>query len=130
MKQTFLFSIIALIIGCNNLSAQNEAEIKFDTLIHNFGTFSEKTPVVSCEFRFENIGKSPLVIHQAIASCGCTIPEYTKEPILPGKTGTLKVTYDGEGKLPGYFKKSITVRTNAKTEMLRLYIEGVMEENK
>ncbi|KAA6330002.1 hypothetical protein EZS27_021248 [termite gut metagenome] len=130
MKKTVLFSIIALIIGCNKLSAQNEAEIKFDTLTYNFGTFSEQDPVVSCEFRFKNIGKSPLIIHQAIASCGCTVPEYTKEPILSGKTGILKVTYDGKGKLPGYFKKSVTVRTNGKTEMLRLYIEGVMEEKK
>ncbi|KAA6346247.1 hypothetical protein EZS27_006218 [termite gut metagenome] len=130
MKKNILFSIIALIIGCNKLSAQNEAEIKFDTLTYNFGTFSEQDPVVSCEFHFKNIGKSPLIIHQAIASCGCTVPEHTKEPVLPGKTGTLKVTYDGEGKFPGYFRKSITVRTNSKTEMLRLYIEGVMEATK
>lgn len=65
-------------------------------------------------------------IHQAVASCGCTVPDYTKEPILPGKTGTIKVTYNGTGKYPGHFKKSITLRTNAKTEMLRLYIEGNM----
>ena len=64
--------------------------------------------------------------HQAVASCGCTVPEYTKEPIMPGKKGTIKVTYNGTGKYPGHFKKSITLRTNAKTEMVRLYIEGDM----
>ena len=69
---------------------------------------------------------APLVIHQAVASCGCTVPEYTKEPIQPGKKGTIKVTYNGTGKYPGHFKKSITLRTNAKTEMMRLYIEGNM----
>ena len=75
---------------------------------------------------FTNIGDAPLVIHQAVASCGCTVPEYTKEPIMPGKKGTIKVTYNGTGKYPGHFKKSITLRTNAKTEMVRLYIEGDM----
>ena len=45
---------------------------------------------------------------------------------MPGKTGTIKVTYNGEGKYPGSFKKSITLRTNAKTEMIRLYIKGNM----
>ena len=52
--------------------------------------------------------------------------ENTKEPIMPGKKGTIKVTYNGTGKYPGHFKKSITLRTNAKTEMVRLYIEGDM----
>jgi len=51
------------------------------------------------------------------------VPEYTKEPIQPGKKGTIKVTYNGTGKYPGHFKKSITLRTNAKTEMVRLYID-------
>ena len=49
-----------------------------------------------------------------------------KGPIMPGKKGTIKVTYNGTGKYPGHFKKSITLRTNAKTEMVRLYIEGDM----
>ena len=94
--------------------------------VKDFGTFSENSPVVSCTFTFSNVGNAPLVIHQAVASCGCTVPDYTKEPILPGQKGTIKVTYNGTGKYPGHFKKSITLRTNAKTEMLRLYIEGDM----
>ena len=95
-------------------------------LVMGVGKFSENSPVVSCVFTFTNIGDAPLVIHQAVASCGCTVPEYTKEPIQPGKKGTIKVTYNGTGKYPGHFKKSITLRTNAKTEMVRLYIEGDM----
>ncbi|KAA6331441.1 hypothetical protein EZS27_019949 [termite gut metagenome] len=128
MRKIIIFVVIALIAGCGNVSAQREAEIKFDTLVHDFGTFSEKEPVVSYEFKFTNVGNMPLVIHQAIASCGCTVPEYTKEPIFPGKTGTVQITYNGTGKVPGHFKKSITLRTNGKTEMLRLYIEGDMTE--
>ena len=55
-------------------AAAKAAEIKFDTLSHDFGTFSEKDPVVKCTFNFTNVGTAPLIIHQAIASCGCVIP--------------------------------------------------------
>ena len=107
-----------------------QAQIKFDKTAHDFGKFSEEDPIVKCTFTFTNTGDKPLVINQAVASCGCTVPSYTKTPILPGKTGQIKVTYNGKGKFPGHFKKSITVRTNGKTEMTRLYVEGVMNEAK
>jgi hypothetical protein len=74
------------------------------------------------------VGQAPLVINQVVASCGCTVPKYEKKPIAPGQQGTINVTYNGKGKFPGHFKKSITVRTNGKTEMTRLYIEGDMTE--
>jgi hypothetical protein len=124
----FLLSTLMLICGITFISAQ--AEIKFDKLTHDFGTFSEASPVVTCTFNFTNSGDKPLVINQAVASCGCTVPEYTKDPIQPGQKGSIKVTYNGTGKFPGHFKKSITVRTNGKVEMTRLYIEGTMEEKK
>lgn len=124
MKKIILF--VAMIMICVGfISAQNKAEIKFDKTTHDYGTFPESNKV-SCVFTFTNIGDAPLVIHQAVASCGCTVPEYTQEPVMPGKTGTIKVTYDGTGKYPGHFKKSITLRTNAKTEMIRLFVEGDM----
>ncbi len=123
-KVALIFTMLTLAMGYT--FAQGKADIKFDKTTHNFGTFSESDPVVDCTFTFTNIGDAPLVIHQAVASCGCTVPEYTKEPILPGNVGTLKVTYNGAGKYPGHFKKSITLRTNGKNEMMRLYIEGNM----
>lgn len=121
-----------LLFACVSFaSAQdNQAQIKFDKVSHDFGTFSESNPVQECIFTFTNVGQAPLVINQAVASCGCTVPSYTKEPIAPGKTGAIKVTYNGKGKFPGHFKKSITVRTNGKPEMSRLYVEGTMEEAK
>ncbi len=97
-------------------------------MTHNFGTFSEKNPVQKATFTFTNTGKAPLVINQVVASCGCTVPHYDKRPIAPGQKGSIEITYNGQGKFPGHFKKSITIRTNAKTEMTRLYIEGVMQE--
>jgi hypothetical protein len=123
-----LFITMMLLCGVTFASAQKPAEIKFDTVVHNFGKFSAKDPVVSCVFTFTNVGEMPLVINQAVASCGCTVPEYTQTPIKPGEKGEIKVTYNGTGKFPGHFKKSITVRTNGVVEMTRVYIEGDMEE--
>ncbi len=125
MKRLFLL-MMTLVMSICLASAQDKAKIEFDKTTHNFGTFSESSPVVTATFNFTNTGKAPLVIHQAVASCGCTVPEYTQEPIQPGKTGTIKVTYNGEGKLLGHFRKSVTLRTNAEPEITRLYIEGDM----
>lgn len=126
MKKIFL--LLMMLASLVAYAQQEQPEIKFDKTVHNFGTFSEKTPVQTAVFAFTNIGNAPLIINQAIASCGCTIPSYTKEPIMPGEKGTVKVTYNGKGKFPGHFKKSITIRTNGKVEMVRLYIEGDMKE--
>ena len=91
-----------------------------------FGNLFGRDPIVKCTFTFTNEGNAPLVIHQAIASCGCTVPTYTRMPVKPGEKGKMEVTYNGSGKYPGRFKKSITVRTNAKEPMVKLYITGVM----
>ena len=117
---TAFLSVFALIAF-----AAGEAEIKFEKTSHDFGTFPESEKV-TCTFKFTNTGDNLLVIHQAIASCGCTVPQYSKEPIKPGETGEIVVTYNGAGKFPGHFKKSITIRTNAKQEIVRLYVEGDM----
>ena len=121
--------VITMLLLCGMTSAMAQ-EIKFDKLTHDFGTFSEKDPVVTCVFTFTNVGDAPLIINQAVASCGCTVPEFTRTPVKPGEKGQIKVTYNGTGKFPGHFKKSITVRTNGKVEMTRLYIEGDMTEAK
>ena len=120
--------MLSLLAG--EVKAEGNAEIKFDKLTHNFGTFSESDPVQKCTFTFTNTGDAPLIIHQAVASCGCTVPTYTKTPVAPGETGTIEVKYNGKGRALGHFKKTITVRTNATTEMTRLRIEGDMEEAK
>ena len=125
-----LFMAVLFVCSLSSAMAQKQAEIKFDKMEHNFGTFAESQPVQKCTFTFTNTGDAPVVINQAVASCGCTVPSYTKEPIAPGKKGTISVTYNGKGKFPGHFKKTITVRSNAKTEMTRLYILGNMEEGK
>lgn len=127
MKKIFFLTV--MLFSCLTfVNAQDNAEIKFDKVSHHFGKFSESDPVRECTFTFTNIGKAPLVINQAVASCGCTIPSYTKQPVAPGQKGEIKVTYNGKGKFPGHFKKTITVRTNGVPEMTRLVIEGDMTE--
>ena len=121
-KVIMLFSMLVICI-CYAV-AQNQADIKFDKTEHDFGAFSQDKGTVTTEFVFTNVGNAPLVIHQAVASCGCTVPEYSQEAVLPGKTGIIKVTYDARDKYPGHFKKSVTIRTNAKIETVRLFIEG------
>ena len=129
MKKMIVMAL--MLVGAQvALLAQKPAEIKFEKTSHNFGTFSEKDPKVTCTFTYTNVGEQPLVVNQAIASCGCTVPEFTKTPVQPGEKGEIKVTYNGAGKFPGHFKKSITVRCNGAVEMTRLYIEGDMTEAK
>ena len=90
-----LLSTLLLIIGLTTYAAvwqsQGEAEITFEKTTHNFGSFPESSPKVTCVFKFKNSGDGPLVIHQAIASCGCTVPQYPKEPIKPGESGQITI---------------------------------------
>ncbi len=119
--------VLSIVFGSFLANAKAlQSEITFVKTVHNFGTFSETSPVVTCKFSFKNTGNAPLIINQAITSCGCTIPSYTNEPVLPGEYGELSVTYNGTGRYPGHFKKIITVRTNAKNSLVRLYVEGEM----
>lgn len=105
---------------------REKGEMKFEHTRHNFGIFAQDTAVVSHDFVFTNVGKAPLIIHQASASCGCTVPEYTLEPIKPGEKGKITVTYNGKGRRPGVFRKSITIHNNGKVTPMRIYIEGEM----
>ena len=132
MKKILFLTVMVLcsMITFAQTAEKSQAEIRFEKLTHDFGTFPDSSPKVTCVFNFTNVGTLPLVINQAIASCGCTVPEYPKTAIKPGEKGQIKVTYNGAGKFPGHFKKSITVRTNGAIEMTRLYVEGTMEEAK
>ena len=125
MKKLSTLLLLTLFVGA--LQAQViEPEMTFKKKTHDFGTVCQDTCVVTCTFTFRNTGDGPLVIHQAATSCGCTVPEYTQEPIAPGATGTINVTYNGKTKRPGVFKKSITIHSNAKNTPVRIYIQGEM----
>ena len=124
MKKTV--SLLVLTLIATFAMAQSGPEMTFQHKTHNFGTIAQDTCVVTYTFLFRNTGDETLIVHQASSSCGCTVPEYTQEPIPPGFTGEIKVTYNGKTKRPGTFKKSITIHSNAKNTPVRVYIEGEM----
>lgn len=107
-------------------SAGKGAGITFSTLRHDFGTIREADGPVTYVFKFTNNGDAPLVIISADAACGCTKPKFDKEPVAPGKSGTISVKYLPAGR-PGEFTKTIKVRTNAKgSKNVKLKITGTV----
>lgn len=123
-----LFLMLAAMMLCMGVSAKKYPEIKFEKTTIDLGTFCMDEPVRKCVFKFTNVGKSKLVINYVHTSCGCTVAEYTKDFIAPGATGEITVTYDGTGKVPSKFKKSIQVFTNCKNELARIFIYGEMTD--
>ena len=99
----------------------SKAAITFAADVHDFGTIPQGTPVTYV-FNFKNTGKDPLVLSAVNPSCGCTTPEWPKEPIAPGAAATIKATYNAAN--PGTFTKTITVVSNAATPQTILTIKG------
>lgn len=131
MKNKFIIcasiALLAIILSAGTLSAKGsgKASMKFEQTTHNFGTIKENGGAVTCEFPFVNEGQGNLVIFNATAECGCTRPTYPKQPIAPGKSGVVKVTYNPIGR-PGAFDKMVTIKTNGKPGKIRLKIKGTV----
>ncbi len=100
----------------------NAPEFKFEKEVHNFGEVPEG-PRAAYEFVFTNVGKEPLIIKRANATCGCTIPSWPREPILPGQSEKIRVVFTTQGK-PGIFNKKVTILSNAKTSPKYIRIKG------
>lgn len=99
--------------------------IAFETLIYDFGAIQFSQPrsnAGKCDFKFTNSGDEPLIITGVRADCGCTTPNYTQEPVLPGESGKITVQYDNSR--VGYFSKGITVTSNANPATVRLTLKG------
>lgn len=101
------------------------AEISFTKELHDFGTIN-KGDNGTVEFSFKNTGKEPLIIANAQGSCGCTVPVWPKEPIAPGASSSIKVTYDT--KRIGAFTKTVTITSNAQTAAKTITIKGVVND--
>ena len=106
----------------NKLVKDEVPVIQFDTETHDFGTIAQGE-IISYSYQFENTGKVDLVIRSASGSCGCTVPEYSKEAIAPGKNGIINVTFNSEGK-EGMQNKTITVVANTIPNSKVLTITG------
>jgi hypothetical protein len=132
MKKIFLI----LCVVTTPLFAQQVASIHSTSLttlppafswsmtVHDFGKIALNKPV-SHEFRFTNSGNAPLIISSVQASCGCTVTDYSKDPIAPGAEGFVKATYDAAK--AGVFTKTVTVNANAEESVVRLMIKGEVE---
>ena len=117
----FLFMTILLATGL--ASAQKKAVISAEEVSYNFGAIKESDGKVSHTFVVSNTGDMPLVITRVIASCGCTTPEWPKEPVAPGKNAEIKVTFDPSNR-PGPFTKTVSVYSNGKTGSFIMNIRG------
>ncbi len=99
--------------------------VEFDKMVHDFGDIMLKSGKHSHTFNFKNIGKQPVVIQTVISSCGCTQPEWTKSPVMPGSSGKIKVTFlNDQGPYP--FDKSVTVFVTGAARPIILRIKGVV----
>lgn len=124
----FLFAVCGLMISCSHTQSTSEnisgAGIQFEATEHDFGTIPEKGDG-TFSFVFKNTGKEPLILKNVRSSCGCTVPEWPKEPIKRGNKGTIKVSYNT--RIIGNFSKSITVYSNTEGEPVVLKIKGKVE---
>lgn len=124
MKRKFgIIALFILNIALQTINAQSLADIQFEKMDHSFGQIKEEAGPANYNFKFTNTGKIPLIIQGVEASCGCTTPEWSQEPVLPGKTGFIKVSYNPEQR-PGAFAKSITVNANVPKTIRVLTISG------
>jgi hypothetical protein len=102
--------------------------IKFEKETYDFGSITSGEKV-TYNFKFKNIGQSPLIISNAEASCGCTVPEFPDKPVNPGEEGIIKVVFDSSGK-SGMQNKVVTITSNAIPATKELHIIGNLKEAK
>jgi len=141
MRKIFL-SIACLVVlaACNNqktvestadsketseiaaVDTSNAPAFKFEKEVYDFGEIKEGEKV-TYDFKFKNIGNSPLIISSATATCGCTIPEYPKEPVAPGAEGIIRVVFNSAGK-PGMQNKIVSITANTIPSLTELNILG------
>lgn len=111
-------------ISFNAFSQQNKGPaIKFDIMEYDYGTIYQGGDG-NCEFKFKNTGDEPLILSSVRSSCGCTVPSWPKDPILPGQSASIKVTYDT--KRIGTISKQISVVSNATEPNQTLAIKGTI----
>jgi Protein of unknown function (DUF1573) len=111
---SILFLLFASVVSNAQNDRPNAPVFKFIEETHNFGNIKEG-PEAVYEFVFTNTGKEPLIIQDCKASCGCTTPDWSRAPVLPGQKGSITVKYDTKGRA-GTFNKSIFIASNAKTK--------------
>lgn len=115
------FSALVLLVGLTTVSFAQKGVLKFKEETHKFGKVPQGVPVTN-EFVFTNTGTDPVVISNVTVSCGCTTPIWSKAPVLPGKTGIIKATFNAAA--VGSFNKPVTVFSNTEGGSITLYLNG------
>jgi hypothetical protein len=129
MRATLFFIILVFLAAesCSekkgNSAGKKAARIDFKEAIHDFGEIKYGGNG-TYEFKFTNKGKSPLVLDNVRSTCGCTVPEWTREPLNPSETGTIRVIYDTHR--VGAFSKTLIVYSNASNSPVRIFIKGTV----
>lgn len=131
MKRAGSILLFAVLFWPMLVLAEGKPAITFEKGEHDFGSFAESLGMVTCTFTFTNTGDAPLLITNASASCGCTRPVFPKEPVAPGKSAEITVTFNPKGR-PGAFRKNVYIYSNTEPSKTTLYIKGTVipEEKK
>lgn len=121
-----LISAICMAFALSSTMGQSSVkeEMLFDKTLHDYGSIVFGSDG-NCEFVFKNSSNKPIVLTDVKSSCGCSVPTWSKEPIKPGDSSSIKVQYNTQ--LPGVFNKTITVYSNAKNSPVRLSIMGKVQ---
>ncbi len=141
MKHIFVAAIIAIsMLSCDKKTSdsnqkidtvalgtgeQNYARFLFEETTYDFGKIKQGE-IVKHIFKFKNDGENPLIISAAQASCGCTVPEYTKEPLAPGAESEIVVQFNSTGKM-GVQNKTVQITANTLPNTTTLVLKGIVE---
>jgi hypothetical protein len=125
MKAILISFILLATVSCSEKSGKKTdkkaSKMEFEETNHNFGEIKYGGEA-SFDFIFSNKGKSPLIIDNVRSTCGCTVPEWTREPVNESNTGSVRVIYDTHR--VGAFSKTLIVYSNAANSPVRLFIKG------
>ncbi|MFI3330183.1 MAG: DUF1573 domain-containing protein [Rikenellaceae bacterium] len=118
-----VFALICFVVLSVSISFAQQSTMVFESEVFDFGTIKEEDGKVSCTFNFTNNGNEPFVIENISVSCGCTSPEYSKKPVMPGQSKELKITFDPTGR-PGQFLKEIYLSSHSDKNKNTVKITG------
>lgn len=125
MKKILSFFVVFFVFVA--VSFAQKGVIKFAKLEHDFGKIEQGKPV-TYTYEFTNTGTDPIILGNVAPSCGCTTPDWTREPVMPGKKGFVKATFNAGAMGP--FNKNVTVPSNAENGTVSLTLKGEVIANK
>lgn len=124
MKKYLFVSLLLAVLALSAVGQPSgTSQVRYDATSHDFGQIRETDGPVSHTFAFTNTSRTPFIIEFVSVSCGCTSPEYSREPVLPGRTGSITVTFDPAGR-PGAFRSPVVVTSNNRRDQVTLTLAG------